>query len=373
MADRPRARVETRRRRSRSWWVVRLVPPFVALLFAEALLYIAAVRANDTGDFFSPSHWARWDSGIYLSIAAHGYTDTPCPAGLFPPHTVCGSVGWAPLYPGLMSLLGHVGLTLPVAGMTLSILFTFLTLGAAWILIGPSFSASRLLCLAFAACFPGMIYYFAIFPISLFTFFALLSLIFFIRKHYVLAGLAGAVCCWAFYSGPLIIGVLVVAAILVERGPQIWKVVAQSAGIAARRVRRPPRRQPLVGRELDGLSLGAGEVRQRPAQPRGDVHCRLHREPAGPVHDPGPEHRVHPYLPSGADGVRRPARDRSDRLDAAAGSGQPGRLGDPELHGVVLVGAARRRHPALPLPHRGVADPVCPCCARGSLAWCRWC
>ncbi len=212
--------------------MVRLVPPFVALLFAEALLYIAAVRANDTGDFFSPSHWARWDSGIYLSIAAHGYTDTPCPAGLFPPHTVCGSVGWAPLYPGLMSLLGHVGLTLPVAGMTLSILFTFLTLGAAWILIGPSFSASRLLCLAFAACFPGMIYYFAIFPISLFTFFALLSLIFFIRKHYVLAGLAGAVCCWAFYSGPLIIGVLVVAAILVERGPQIWKVVAQSAGIA---------------------------------------------------------------------------------------------------------------------------------------------
>ena len=209
-----------------------------------------------------------------------------------------------------------------------------------------------------------MIYYFAIFPISLFTFFALLSLSFFIRKHYVLAGLAGAVCCWAFYSGPLIIGVLVVAAILVERGPQIWQVVAQSAGIALRRVRRPPRRQPLVGRELDGLSLGAGEVRQRPAQPRGDVHCRLHREPAGPVRsiqDPNIGY-THTYPQAQTAFVallviglivwtlRRAPVSRADWVI----------LSYTVLFWLApLVDGTQ----ALPLPHRGVADPVCRRCA----------
>ena len=87
-----------------------------------------------------------------------------------PAPQLCGTVGWAPLYPGSISFLGHLGLSLPVAGMVLSFLFAYLTLQALWVLIGPAWSFSSLCCLALAACFPGMIYYYALFPVSLLTF-----------------------------------------------------------------------------------------------------------------------------------------------------------------------------------------------------------
>jgi hypothetical protein len=83
-----------------------------------------------------------------------------------------------------------------------------------------------------AACFPGAIYYYALYPVSLVTFLTVVCLILFIRGRYWQAGCAGALCAWAFATGPLIIGVLFLAALIVERGPRFWRVVAQSAGIA---------------------------------------------------------------------------------------------------------------------------------------------
>jgi hypothetical protein len=212
------------------------VPPIPALVFAEVLLYVAAIRDGSRQDFFSPSHWARFDSGIYLQIAAHGYSLTRCSGPpLYPPHSWCGTASWAPLYPWLMSVLGHIGLSLPDAGMVLSILFAYLTLQAIWVLIGPSWSFSPLCCLAFAACFPGMIYFYALFPVSLLTFLATVCLILFIRRRYLLAGLAGALCAWAFAIGPLVAVVLFISAVIVDRGDGFRRLTARtarSAGIA---------------------------------------------------------------------------------------------------------------------------------------------
>jgi hypothetical protein len=77
-----------------------------------------------------------------------------------------------------------------------------------------------------------MVYYFALFPVSLLVFLTVVCLLLFIRRHYLLAGLVGAVCPWVFATGALVAGVLFVAAILVERGPRLWRAVVQSAGVA---------------------------------------------------------------------------------------------------------------------------------------------
>jgi len=209
-----------------------LVPPLAAFLFAEGLLFLTAILDGRARWFLLPAHWARFDSGLYLQIAAHGYSFNHCIGTQYPPGSWCGSAGWAPLYPGLMSSLGHLGLSLPVAGMVLSFVFAYLTLQAVWILIGPSRNFSSLCCLALAACFPGMVYYYALFPVSLLTFLTVVCLILFIRRHYLLAGVAGALCAWAFATGPLVAIVLLIAAVLVDRGRDFWRRAALSAGVA---------------------------------------------------------------------------------------------------------------------------------------------
>ena len=60
--------------------------------------------------------------------------------------------------------------------------------------------------------------FYALLPISLLTFLSVVCLILFIRRHYLLAGLVGALCAWAFATGPLIGVVFLVSAVLVARG-----------------------------------------------------------------------------------------------------------------------------------------------------------
>ena len=225
------ARADDRGWPGRRRWVTLLVPPVVGVVFAEMLLSVSTVHTGTTSTFFSPSSWARNDSGLYLEIAAHGLVMTHCVGAVYPPHSTCGTVGFAPLYPLLIALLGHLGMSLLVAGMVITVLFAYLTLQAMWVLIGPSWSFSSLCCLAFAACFPGMVYYYALFPVSLLAFLAILCLLLFIRRHYLWSGVVGALCCWAFAIGPLIGVVLFVAALLVDRGPGFWRIVVKSAGV----------------------------------------------------------------------------------------------------------------------------------------------
>ena len=130
-----------------------------------------------------------------------------------------------------MALLGHVGLSLPAAGMVLSVLFAYLTLQAIWVLIGPEWSFSHLCCLALAAVFPGMVYYYALYPVSLETFLSVVCLLLFIRRYYLWAGVAGAFCAWAFPSGALIGVVLLVGALIVDRGPGFWRIAVKTAGV----------------------------------------------------------------------------------------------------------------------------------------------
>jgi hypothetical protein len=76
-----------------------------------------------------------------------------------------------------------------------------------------------------------MVYYYALFPVRLLTFLSVACLLLFIRRHYLWAGVVGALCAWSFAIGPLIGVVLLVAALVVDRGPGFWRITVKTAGV----------------------------------------------------------------------------------------------------------------------------------------------
>jgi hypothetical protein len=212
------------------------LPPLLAFALAHAVDYAAATHYGFAGGFFSPGRWIHKDAHLYLAIAAHGYTLFRCHKSTIPPHSFCGNAGWLPLYPGLISLFGKLGAPLPWAGKYLAEAFALGTFVLAWLLIGPSWSARSLLALALAAVFPGQIYYFAVFPISLVAFLSLAFLLLLARRRYVLAGLAGGAAAWAYPIGFVLPAVAVLYTAIADRGRSFadWlERVLPSAGIAA--------------------------------------------------------------------------------------------------------------------------------------------
>ena len=259
-----------RRQRARRRWVTLIVPPAVAFFIAELLMYVAARLDGATQDFFTPSHWARMDwastcRSLHMAMSLNHCSGPP----LYPPHSWCGTASWAPLVPWLISLLGRIGVSLPVGGMVLSILFAYLTLQAMWVLIGPAWTFFWPDCLAFAACFPGMIYYYTLSPVSLLTFLAVVSLDPVHSTPTTARGCNGALCAWAFAIGPLVGVVLLVRGR--ARRPRSGVLACEpcSAGVALRQAFGVLLlAYQGVGRALERLLPGSGEVRQRPPRTR---------------------------------------------------------------------------------------------------------
>lgn len=116
--------------------------------------------------------WSREDSGLYLEISEIGHTLKPCgPENGYESGSGkwCGNAGWAPFYPLLIrGLHALTGWPSPVCGILLSHLFFlgFLYLVATMIRVR-DFKIHNWLTLGMAALFPGGIYFFSIFPISL--------------------------------------------------------------------------------------------------------------------------------------------------------------------------------------------------------------
>ena len=212
------------------------LPPLLAFVLAHMVDYVAAAHIGLSSGFFSPWRWIHRDSHLYLNVAATHYRLFHCHKSTIAPHSWCGNAGWLPLYPELISLLGKFGASLPWAGKYLAEAFGLGTLVLVWLLIGPSWSAPSLLALALAAVFPGQIYLFAVFPVSLAAFLSLAFLLLLARGRYVLAGLAGAAAAWAYPTGFVLAGVAVAYTAIADRGRSLgeWlRRVLPSAGIAA--------------------------------------------------------------------------------------------------------------------------------------------
>jgi hypothetical protein len=156
-------------------------------LLAEIVLYSAARHTGLGSQFFQASTWARGDSGQYLAIADHGYTVFHCNNYYYAPADWCGDSGWLPLFPGLMEFVAHFGLPHAQGGADISAVFAAVMILLIWVLIGPEWSAKKFLALALAGVFPGEVYFFAIYPVSLVVSLSVAFLLVLAGRKYVMA------------------------------------------------------------------------------------------------------------------------------------------------------------------------------------------
>jgi hypothetical protein len=171
-----------------------------------------------------PAMLARWDSGHYLGIAVAGYELFSCASlpGYDPQHW-CGNTGWFPAYPWMIWLVSLTGLRPVAAGALLSALFHLATLVLLWNkFLDGVWSRGSLLCLLLAGFFPGHVYHHAVFPISTFTFCALLALHYLHEQRALAAGLAGAAAAFTYSTG-LVLSLVAVLGRLLTGDHRDWR------------------------------------------------------------------------------------------------------------------------------------------------------
>ena len=170
---------------------------------------------------------------------------------------------------------------------------------------------------------------------------------------------------------PLVGVVLLVAAVLVERGP----------GLLARRAAAASSRSPASASCSSPTSGGSGTGRptsrcSRNSPTASTTRSRLrHAFTGGPTAKYPSRARTPGTTTStaGADRVRRGARHRPRRVDAPPSARWPRGVGHPQLHGDLLAGAPRGRAQPGSLPDGGTPRPLrCPLHADCRLRS-RWC
>jgi hypothetical protein len=200
----------------------RLGPPFAVFLLARGMLGVAA-SAMGSGPL-DPKVLARWDSGHYLGIAVAGHEFFSCAhlPGYNPQHW-CGNTGWFPAYPWMIRLISLAGLQPVAAGALLSALFHLGTLVLLWNkFLDAVWSRGSLLCLLLAGFFPGQVYHHAVFPVSTFTFCALLALHYLCEQRALAAGLAGAAAAFTYSTG-LVLAPVALLGVLLTGSRRPWR------------------------------------------------------------------------------------------------------------------------------------------------------
>ena len=222
--------------------VADLWPPFVALLAAWAMI---AFRSPYGGArLFSPSSYARWDTGHYLHIARTGYYSITCdpsrlPKALPPGDYLCGNIGWFPGYPAAIRGLSEVTrMSVPIAALVVAWTFWYVALLLMWrLLAGARSPATRWACLLIAAFFPGQVYMAALFPISL-CIAGILGCLYVAlrttRPVYAWAGFAaGFVAAYSYITAIVLAPALLVVALVAYRGRQRWQAIIPATGAVA--------------------------------------------------------------------------------------------------------------------------------------------
>ncbi|MES1246780.1 MAG: hypothetical protein ABUS54_03795 [Actinomycetota bacterium] len=188
-----------------------LLPPACAWIAGAALLCCAAAAAG-----VNPLHaaaWGRYDSRLYEQIARHGYEMHRCT-----PARWCGTTAWFPAYPLLLAPFAALGIPLAPVGLAISFAAALATLVLLrrWFL---PHGAGPLACAAFA---PGLVYLYAIFPLSLLTLAVVVFLRFAGRDDRV-AGAAGFLAALAYPLGLALVPVVAVVDVLQRRRRGPWR------------------------------------------------------------------------------------------------------------------------------------------------------
>jgi hypothetical protein len=193
-------------------------------------LWVSAV------EHFSPfaaiGTWARWDSFEYLRTAQHGYNLSPC-LGQTPgqPQRWCGSAGWFPGYSWLAGGLHLLGLPIAPAALAISwlaFLAALLVLWQAFLVHGPRWQSA--IGLGYAAVAPGLVYNYAIFPISLLTLCTVGFLALLRRERWLLAGMAAAAATLCYPIG-LVAAPVGAVWVLARRGVPVTARLRRTAAV----------------------------------------------------------------------------------------------------------------------------------------------
>jgi hypothetical protein len=190
------------------------------------LMSVAGAAGHDP---LAVGTWQRWDSEHYLELVRNGYSLERCP---YPRHGWCGTAGWFPAYPWLVGLLAAPGLPLDTVALVLAWLFALAT----GILLARTFLADLPVAAAsagllFAAFLPGAAYLHAVFPLSMFGFFAVLALWLVQQERWVAAGAAAAVAAASYHLGVLLVPLL--AAYALHRRGALKAAAIAAVGPAA--------------------------------------------------------------------------------------------------------------------------------------------
>jgi hypothetical protein len=163
-------------------------PPLGLGLLAAAVVFTTC--ALDGHSPFRTRTWDRADPLLYLDIARHGFTLSRCP----PPDVWCGNAGWFPAYPWLTAIGGRLGVGIAPAALALTWLFTLGALVLLWAtFLERRLEAGAVVALVYAAFAPGVVFEYAMYPLSMLAFFSIAYLWLVVRERWLWAGLAGAV------------------------------------------------------------------------------------------------------------------------------------------------------------------------------------
>jgi hypothetical protein len=131
--------------------------------FASATVFFALAAASVHYSPFRASTWSRWDSGHYVAIARSAYN--------------LADAGWMPAYPALIRLVHSFGLPFGIAAIVVADALALATLLLVWNgFLDRGKSAGSVGCMLLATFFPGAAYHHVMFPISMVTFFVLLTI-----------------------------------------------------------------------------------------------------------------------------------------------------------------------------------------------------
>jgi hypothetical protein len=184
---------------------LRLLPPAAAFAIVR-LAYAAATGTSPVA--LDAATFARWDTGNYADIAAHGYRWASCAAMNRPDHgPVCSTAAWYPGYPFLARALSTIGISLDLALVLVAQAAFIALLYVVWLALldggrhggdgdgsAPAIriDARAVLLLALTAFFPGGVYLLAAFPLSLLVTLLAAQVAWFVRDRWWPGSVAGA-------------------------------------------------------------------------------------------------------------------------------------------------------------------------------------
>lgn len=179
------------------------LPPVGAWLAGAAVLCAAALATGHHP--WVATTWVRSDSLLYESIARHGYTLHHCAPGEGMNASVqwCGTTAWFPGYPLAMAAVAALGVPLMAGAVAISWLAWGATIFLLWRWFLPR-RAEPLACAAFA---PGLVYLYAVFPLSLLTLAAVVFMRYLDRNRWI-AGGAGATAALVYPLGLVLVPIV---------------------------------------------------------------------------------------------------------------------------------------------------------------------